>query len=212
MDESRITWSDLRPYVTLWTVAAAIVTLVATLWVVSWLFVEVPVLRVSVWSLFIGVIKSMGSLHVHPSDFYPVLESGSENGGDTGGGGVPMYVKLPFTAGGLLLLRVFVRAIPSYAHWEERMFRRRSQHDGLGQRIRVCVLFGLVHFANIVYPLAVCIALIGAGGVFLASYLRAYRRTESERHAVLQSTALHSVYNVLAIGFLAAWMLYALWA
>ena len=97
--------------------------------------------------------------------------------------------------------RIYAK-IYQWALLEEVVFRYGSEKWTWAQRIKVSVLFGAMHFLNIIVPLSVAVGLIAIGGVFMAVYLLTYRKTHSRDKAVFVSTQFHAVYNVYAFALL----------
>jgi hypothetical protein len=92
--------------------------------------------------------------------------------------------------------------IDSAAMFEEQWFRMGAEHWSRGQRAYSTVMFGLVHVANIVYPIAGLLVVGFGGWVFMAVYLKAYRETGSTELATITSAKLHATYNRLAIAYM----------
>lgn len=89
-----------------------------------------------------------------------------------------------------------------YAAREELWFRAGAENWSTFQRIRSCVGFGLVHVVNMFYPITSIAVIMLVGGVFMAVYLRAYKRTGSTKLAALESTRFHAAYNRFAFMYL----------
>lgn|GEM_PF-372862 len=85
------------------------------------------------------------------------------------------------------------------AIYEEQAFREGSEHWTLWQRTRSCFAFGLMHMANLFYPLATIIPLAIGGAIFMTVYLQTLRKTRSRRMAVLEASVWHRVYNRIAL-------------
>ena len=99
------------------------------------------------------------------------------------------------------------------AVYEEQAFREGSESWNPWQRFMSCFVFGAIHMTNIIYPLATILPLAMGGAVFMAVYLRVYRRTKFRRSAVLASALVHRVYNRIAItAFLISLVLILGWA
>ena len=64
-----------------------------------------------------------------------------------------------------------------------------------------------MHVANIIYPIGSLIVVTLVGGVFMACYLRVYRRTGDTQAATLSSAKLHATYNRFAIVYMAVALL-----
>lgn len=86
-----------------------------------------------------------------------------------------------------------------YAVYEEQGFREGAESWNLRQRIISCLVFGAIHMTNLIYPLATILPLALGGAVFMAVYLRVYRRTKFRRSAVLTAALVHRVYNRIAL-------------
>jgi hypothetical protein len=99
---------------------------------------------------------------------------------------------------------------------EEQLFREGSEHWSMWQRVRTCVVFGLIHFANLIYPVAVLIPLMAGAAFFMGAYLRRYRQTGDRTQAVLEASALHYTYNRLALSAAVVigplYFAYSIWA
>ena len=85
------------------------------------------------------------------------------------------------------------------AVYEEQAFREGAENWHTGQRLVSCLVFGAVHMTNLIYPLATILPLALGGAVFMAVYLRTYRKTRFRRSAVLAAALLHRVYNRIAL-------------
>jgi hypothetical protein len=94
-----------------------------------------------------------------------------------------------------LFVTMLVPALPLFAESEERMFRQGAEGWSNWRRARRAVEFGLVH-ALIGIPIGVALALSVGGAYFTWAYLRGYRRSETQRGAVMESTRTHLAYNV----------------
>jgi hypothetical protein len=93
------------------------------------------------------------------------------------------------------------------AVYEEQAWREGSEHWTMSQRVRSCLSFGAIHMVNLIYPLATILPLAIGGGLFMAVYLRTYRKTQSRRAAVLMSAIWHRVYNRVALTALVIWLI-----
>ncbi len=93
--------------------------------------------------------------------------------------------------------------INNAAMFEEQWFRMGAEKWSIAQRVWSCILFGFVHVANLIYPVSLLIALVGVGGVFMAVYLREYRKSGSVENALMASTKLHATYNRFAFVYIA---------
>lgn len=82
---------------------------------------------------------------------------------------------------------------------EEQAFREGAEDWTLWQRIRSCLAFGAIHMVNLIYPLATILPLAVAGGFFMWMYLRAYRKTNFRRAALLEAAVYHRIYNRIAL-------------
>lgn len=88
---------------------------------------------------------------------------------------------------------------------EECLFRLDAERWNMVQRVRSCAAFGLLHVLLLVFPYAVIVTHALLGGLFMAEYLRAFRRTRSKRPSVKQkaairaSAALHYAFNYAAL-------------
>ena len=96
----------------------------------------------------------------------------------------------------------FVKFINAAALHEEQWFRAGAENWTTRQRVFSSVSFGFLHIVNLIYPLSVLIVLCAAGGVFMAVYLRQYRRTGSTEAATRAAGKFHAMYNLFALGFM----------
>lgn len=87
-----------------------------------------------------------------------------------------------------------------FALREEQIFREGVEDWSILNRIRICLVFGAVHFLNLVYPVAVLIPLCGGAACFMGVYLWIFRRTGDRRQALIGAGAFHYTYNRLALG------------
>lgn len=87
---------------------------------------------------------------------------------------------------------------------EEQWFRRGAENWTQLQRFTSCAAFGLVHVANVIYPIA-SILVVGfvVGGTALAVYLSEYKRSQDSATATLAATKFHATYNRFAIIYMA---------
>lgn len=91
----------------------------------------------------------------------------------------------------VLLVGLFA---PLLALWEERQFRRGSEHDSVGTRLRRQLHFGLAHLV-LGIPIAGGLALSLAGAGFMRAYLVGGGRDGRRGRAVLEATRTHLAYN-----------------
>jgi len=102
------------------------------------------------------------------------------------------------------------------ALFEEQMFRENSHRWNFAQRVASCVVFGMIHMVNLIYPLATILPIALMGGMFMLLYLRTYRRYRrageeaARRMATLRAAAFHRVYNVVALVIAIVWIAYML--
>ncbi|MGO3701724.1 MAG: hypothetical protein ACTJG2_00830 [Candidatus Saccharimonadales bacterium] len=96
------------------------------------------------------------------------------------------------------------------AHNEEKWFRSGAEQWTMRQRITSCFAFGTCHLINIIYPVATCLILSLVGAVFMATYLREYRRSHDTYRATMASTKLHARYNICAFSLLVAMFMLSL--
>lgn len=85
-----------------------------------------------------------------------------------------------------------------YALLEERLFREGAEGWGRANRARACLVFGAIHFANLIYPIAVLVALTLVAGVLMAVYLRRLRGGRDRHAALVAAGSLHYTYNRIA--------------
>lgn len=97
----------------------------------------------------------------------------------------------------------FYTFILRLATWEEIVFRAGAEHWTWWQRIRMSLLFGLIHITNIWYSLAAGIALSLTGFGFMLVYLWAYKKYEQQWHATSVASVLHALYNTIALSLIA---------
>ena len=165
---------------------------------------HIPAFRVTAWSLLQGLVASVTEGHVRPSDFYPSAK-------DADGGRAAVLIRVLLTVVILLACGWFVRLIPRFALWEEQAFRQGCERWSRRERLRSAHIFGWAHFLNMFYPLATVCALMAGGWVFMVCYLREYRSSRDSEAATYSATALHSVYNVLAVALFACTILIVMW-
>lgn len=94
------------------------------------------------------------------------------------------------------------RLIYGLAHQEEKWFRSGAESWTIRQRIVSCLSFGLCHVINIIYPVVTLLLLSAVGAVFMATYLREYRRSHDTYRATLAATKLHARYNTCVFWFI----------
>ena len=107
--------------------------------------------------------------------------------------GTPFEVIVP-----VVFLIFLIPALPLLVEREEVLFRLGAETWPWPKRIGRTVLFGLVH-AIVGIPIGFALALSIGGAHFLGGYLRAFRRTGSQREAVLESSRLHLAYNTTIV-------------
>jgi hypothetical protein len=114
-----------------------------------------------------------------------------------GGRGNPVFGQTKTTAGSaldylipLLFLILLIPALPLFAEAEERRFRLGAEHWSTGRRLRMCLIFGLVH-AVIGIPIGVALALSIGGAYFMVRYLVA----GGGQVGLVESTRAHTAYN-----------------
>ncbi len=93
------------------------------------------------------------------------------------------------------------------AMYEEQWFRTGAEKWSSGQRVYSTIAFGTVHVINIIYPIGSLIVVTLVGAVFMACYLRVYRRTGDTQAATLASAKLHATYNRFAMVYMAVALL-----
>jgi hypothetical protein len=98
----------------------------------------------------------------------------------------------------LVFLTLLVPALPLFAMREEEIFRQGAEHWSNWKRLGKATVFGLVH-AVVGIPIGVALALTIGGLYFTQAYLRAWRATQSERGAVLESARAHTAYNACIV-------------
>ncbi|HSE60964.1 MAG TPA: hypothetical protein VLA88_01560 [Candidatus Saccharimonadales bacterium] len=83
---------------------------------------------------------------------------------------------------------------------EERWCREGAEFWSIGQRIKACVIFGLMHVRLLVVPFVVGVTTGLLGAVLMHEYLRAYRENGQSRKAALQaSRTLHMAANTVGM-------------
>lgn len=85
---------------------------------------------------------------------------------------------------------------------EEQWFRMGAENWSRGQRVYATAMFGFVHIANLIYPIASILVVGLVGAVFLAVYLNTYKATGSTKRATLAAAKLHATYNRFAVVYL----------
>lgn len=109
----------------------------------------------------------------------------------------------------VIALFVLIRArksVYNFAHEEEKWFRAGCENWTLRQRIVSCLMFGMCHIVNIIYPVITCVLLSIGGAMFMAAYLREYRRSKDSHRALLASTKMHARYNFCAFSLILAFV------
>jgi hypothetical protein len=122
-----------------------------------------------------------------------------------GGEGNPVFGSSTATAGSALewivplaFMALLVPALPLFAHAEERMFRQGAEQWSKRRRAAKVLQFGMVH-ALIGIPVGAALALSVGGSYFMGVYLSAFRRTNDQRQATLESARAHTAYNGIII-------------
>lgn len=107
-----------------------------------------------------------------------------------------------------LHVRLHGSGLPAVSIFEEMVWRYGSEHRNTSQMLLSAISFGLIHFANLIYPLAVCVAIILNGVFCTIVYLKMYKRTRSALAATYESSIVHTVHNILAFAILFIWIAY----
>lgn len=165
------------------------------------------VMRISVLSLATGVVKIPFNGFRGVESFAPPLQS--EGGGS--GGGPGLWKQLLVTVVVVVVARWLLRWIPEFAMREEQAFREGCEDWSGCERARACALFGAAHLNNLWYPMASVVALALGGGIFMGWYLLEHGRSRDREKAVNKATALHAVYNALAVCLIASTVLVVTW-
>jgi hypothetical protein len=198
-----VSWRILRRYISFGLVAWATCLLLLVLVGVVALS-QVAELRISPWTVGAGLVDWIRHGHPSANAFMPTGGSGSDGAGS-------LWLSLLLTVLILFSGRFFILRLPHFALSEEQAFRQGAEHWTTGQRVKASVLFGFAHIGNIIYPFATLLALSVGGYIFTRYYLRALRRTGSQHMAVYKVTALHSVYNLIAVLLLLVVLLSWVW-
>jgi hypothetical protein len=106
--------------------------------------------------------------------------------------GTPFEVLIP-----IVFMALLVPALPLLVEREEYLFRRDSEHRGIGGRIWRGILFGAVH-ALIGIPIGAALALSIGGWYFTWAYLRGYAAGGATA-ARRVSTRSHLAYNTIIV-------------
>jgi hypothetical protein len=198
-----VSWRILRRYISFGLVAAAIGMLLLV-FVGIVMLSQVAELRISPWTVGAGLVDWIRHGHLSANAFMPVGGSGNDGVGS-------LWLSVLLTALILFVGRFFILRLPYFALSEEQAFRQGAEHWTAGQRVKASVLFGFAHIGNIIYPFATLLALSAGGYIFTRYYLRVLRRTGSQHMAVYKVTALHSVYNLIAVLLLLVVLLSWVW-
>jgi hypothetical protein len=206
-------WQDLRAGLQVYQVLVATITFIAVIICIMSLWDFSP-LRHSVFSVVVTVISKLLG-----------WEAGDNTTGSSVGGltddsiwdTLGHYLWLVFQLGILLffvsLFWMLLKRLPQYAIREEQIFRQGSEEWSIAEKIKSCLIFGAIHLSNGIFPFlipaAVAIALAMTGAVYMAVYLAFCNR--EQRAGIYASSAVHTIYNLLAIGlfayfFLAGWL------
>lgn len=110
------------------------------------------------------------------------------------------------TTAEVLLNSRFVKFLPRYAVEEEVLYRYGSEEWTWAQRVKACLLFGIVHVAMIFVPIHVALVLSLAGAFFMLEYQRVWWRTKDRHQALLAAANMHSIYNVYAVLLFFGWL------
>ncbi|QQG41720.1 MAG: hypothetical protein HYV90_00180 [Candidatus Woesebacteria bacterium] len=90
------------------------------------------------------------------------------------------------------------KGVPFWAMREEMVFRFGAERWNPVQKFRSALAFGLIHFDNIIYPLAACFAFLFSGLYLTAIYVHTYKKTGSTYLALKESAIVHAVHNIIA--------------
>ncbi len=199
-------WRDTSYHCTWPTVAVAAGMLAVVIAVIATLR-HFAVMRISVLSLATGVVKIPLDGFRGIDSFAPPLRS--EGGGSASG--LRLWKQVLLTVLVVAVARWFLRRIPEFAMWEEQLFREGCEDWSGRERAKACALFGAAHLSNLWYPLASVVALALGGGIFMWWYLLEHGRSRDRERAVKKATALHAVYNALAVYLIASTLLVVTW-
>ncbi|WP_156877665.1 hypothetical protein [Shimazuella kribbensis] len=96
------------------------------------------------------------------------------------------------------------------AIYEEQAFREGAEDWRTWERFRSCLSFGLFHLPSLYYVFGMFLPHVIMGSVFMAIYLRTFRRTNCRRTAVLAASVFHVVYNRVTLIVIALVVLFEL--
>jgi hypothetical protein len=203
-------WSTVRDYTNIPLVLSAVVMLASVLAAIQLMYHALPVLLISPLRVALVLVEDLFTWNFHWHDFVPVASS-SLLWTPSPHSALALLWEIPAT---LLLLAGafwFLRLIPELALSEEQTFREGAESWTFGQRVKASVLFGFAHVGNLFYPVASLLALSVGGGLFMVAYLLGRRRTGHNRDGVYRATALHALYNAVAVVVMVAYLLYMIW-
>lgn len=103
----------------------------------------------------------------------------------------------------VLFVALLVVSLPLLVEREEWLFRRGAEQRGLVRNTVYALGFGLMHVV-VGIPIAAGVALSVGGAYFTHVYLRAFRASRSQAHALMESTRAHLGYNLVLVGIVLA--------
>lgn len=188
-------FGDLKPRFRWYHYAAALPLLVV---IVALIYLQVAIAPWTSYSVVTGVVAAGNAVGLHPIAALAILAVGiiilsARAKRDS-------TKDAPYTYGLLNKAAVF----------EEQAFREGAENWGWGNRLASCLIFGAIHMVNLIYPIATILPLALGGALFMWAYLRKLKRTGFRRAAVLEAALWHRVYNRLALGLMAVWLVLAL--
>jgi hypothetical protein len=207
--EEETSWRRVRQSTTLPLIGLAVLMLAAVICAIQFLIWEWPALRISPLSIVLDLGYSIWHWEFAWYNFIPQL--GNPTPGSEAPGVVALIARgiltLIFLGGGFALIKL----TPQFALVEEQAFRQGAEHWTRRERLRSSVLFGFAHIGNLFYPLATLLVLCVGGLIFTSCYLRECRRSNDSVAGVHRATALHSIYNAMAITVFVGYMMWAFW-
>lgn len=111
---------------------------------------------------------------------------------------------------GIFPAKVMGKGIPAWAMLEEQAFRSGAENWNPIQKFFASLAFGFLHFNNIIYPIAACLAITVGGVYYTAIYTYTFRKTGNARLALRESAAVHTVHNIIAFTILGCIIVYFL--
>lgn len=193
------TWKIFFRYLKWRHLALTVIGLAGTIGMLEIFYNYIPFSRPSLFSLIIGTI-----------DFVSFKLTGHFTNQSITAYIVIMILMQSGSTAALFPGRMIGKGVPAWAMKEEQAFRAGAENWSSAQKFFASLAFGLLHFNNIIYPLAACFAITLGGLYYIGIYMHMYKKTGSSQVALLESGTVHALHNLIALTVLGGWIIYSL--